>query len=201
MNIRVDLNTPISDGMDLVFRSPVDCSQITGLVVYYKEGNNTCSKVFAFSDAHGTNVGDIDHLFAENVVVKVILDVTSGMAFVQNADTNAYIEKTFIKTINGKTPDENGNVEIEAGGLSDTAANLLVTILRNGVYSSDQSANITALENALGSSGGDEPVNPDIPDDPDEPVVVDNITVADGIMTIVSVGSAVNVADGVMTIS
>jgi hypothetical protein len=40
-------------------------------------------------------VGDIDHLFAENVVVKVILDVSTSMAFVQNADTNAYLEGRF----------------------------------------------------------------------------------------------------------
>ena len=91
MNIRVDLNTPIRDGMDVKFRSPVDCSQITGLIVCY----NGESKEFAFADAHGNNVGDIDHLFAENVVVKVILDVTTGMAFVQNADTNAYLEGRF----------------------------------------------------------------------------------------------------------
>ena len=91
MNIRVDLNTPIRDGMDVKFRSPVDCSQITGLIVCY----NGESKEFAFADAHGNNVGDIDHLFAENVVVKVILDFTTGMAFVQNADTNAYLEGRF----------------------------------------------------------------------------------------------------------
>ena len=91
MNIRVDLNTPITDGTEVVFRSPVDCSQVTGLIVYYNDG----SKEFAFADAHGNNVGDIDHLFAENVVVKVILDVTTGMAFVQNADTNAYLEGRF----------------------------------------------------------------------------------------------------------
>ena len=95
MNIRVDLNAPIKDGMEVVFRSPVDCSQITGLIVYYREDGKTSSKEFVLADAHGNNVGDIDHLFAENVVVKVILDVTSAMAFVQNADTNAYIEKTF----------------------------------------------------------------------------------------------------------
>lgn len=45
------------------------------------------------------------------------------------------------------------------GGLSTTAANLLLTILRNGVYSTDQSANITALAVALESGestgGGD----------------------------------------------
>lgn len=97
MNIRVDLNYPIKDGTEVVFRSPVDCSQITGLKVYYLEDGATKSQEFAFADAHGNNVGDIDHLFAENVVVKVILDVTSGMAFVQNADTNAYLEGRFAE--------------------------------------------------------------------------------------------------------
>lgn len=96
MNIRVDLNISIKDGTEVVFRSPVDCSQITGLIVYYigDDGNASC-KEFAFADSHGNNVGDIDHLFAENVAVKVILDVTTGMAFVQNADTNAYLEGRF----------------------------------------------------------------------------------------------------------
>ena len=115
MDIRVDLNTNIADGSEVVFRSPADCSQVTGLVIYHKHGKTE----FAFADAHGNNVGDIDHLFAENAVVKVILDVTAGMAFVQNADTNAYIERTFIKTVNGQAPDEAGNVEItilEGGG-------------------------------------------------------------------------------------
>lgn len=95
MNIRVDLNTAIYDGTEVVFRSPVDCSQITGLIVYYKNKGSTAFQEFALADAHGNNVGDIDHLFAENVVVKVILDVTTGMAFVQNADTNAYLESRF----------------------------------------------------------------------------------------------------------
>lgn len=92
-NIRVDLDYTLQDGAEIKFRSPVDCSQITGLIVYYPGADgNTVSKVFTLADAHGSNVGDIDHLFAEDVVVKVILDVTKGMAFVQNADTNAYLE-------------------------------------------------------------------------------------------------------------
>ncbi len=102
MNIRVDLNYPIKDGTEVVFRSPVDCSQVTGLKVYYDNGN--ASQEFVFADAHGNNVGDIDHLFAENVAVKVILDVTTGMAFVQNADTNAYLEGRF------------GDIEAALGG-------------------------------------------------------------------------------------
>ena len=99
MNIRVDLDIPIKDGTEIVFRSPVDCSQITGLIVYYQDGGNTSSKVFAFADAHGNNVGNIDNLFAENVVVKVILDLNTSMAFVQNADTNAYLEERLAKAL------------------------------------------------------------------------------------------------------
>lgn len=45
---------------------------------------------------------------------------------------------------------------INTDGISATARNLLITILRNGVYSSDQKANITDLETALG--GSDAPV-------------------------------------------
>jgi hypothetical protein len=95
MNIRVDLQHNIYDGTEVVFRSPVDCSQVTGLIVYYPENGVTTSREFAFTDAHGNNVGDIDHLFGEDVVVKVILDLTASKAFVQNADTNAYLEGRF----------------------------------------------------------------------------------------------------------
>lgn len=113
-NIRVDVNYTIKDGSKIAFRSPVDCSAITGLVVYYPAEDGTAtSREFVLSDAHGHDVGNIDHLFAENVIVKVILDVTAGMAYVQNADTNAYIEQTFIKTVNGVTPDKNGNVDLD----------------------------------------------------------------------------------------
>lgn len=122
MNIRVDLTTPITDGTEVVFRSPVDCSQITGLIVYY-DGD---SKEFALADAHGNNVGDIDHLFAENVVVKVILDVTHSMAYVQNADTNAYLEGRF-KELESK---------IDQGG---GGASLTVTVTEDtdGAYTAD----------------------------------------------------------------
>ena len=132
-NIRVDVGYTIKDGNSIAFRSPVDCSQITGLIVYYpgEDGNET-SKVFSLADAHGNNVGDIDHLFAENVLVKVILDVSSSMAFVQNADTNAYIERTFIKTVNGAKPDENGNVDV-TGGINFETDNTL--ILKDGILS------------------------------------------------------------------
>lgn len=127
MNIRVDLNTPIFDGAEVVFRSPVDCSQITGLILYYPDNGNTVSKEFAFADAHGNNVGDIDHLFAENVVVKVILDVTTSMAFVQNADTNAYLESRF----DGVTPDDS-KVSSKAWSSKNTIDKLCPTFTERG---------------------------------------------------------------------
>ena len=134
MNIRVDMNKPIRDGAEVVFRSPVDCSQITGLKVYY----NGESKVFALADAHGNNVGDIDHLFAENVVVKVILDVVHAMAYVQNADTNAYLEGRIngvdLTKLHNLTPEEQAmvraNIGVTTGGSGGTiSANIVDNML------------------------------------------------------------------------
>jgi hypothetical protein len=138
--ISVAVNFTVVDGSEIKFRSPAACSAITGLSVQYPdEFGVTTTKEFAFADAHGNNVGDIDHLFAENAVVKVILDVTKAMAFVQNADTNAYLESRIdgvdlslpqeltpeqraqiiqnigaINSINGITPDADGNIILEA---------------------------------------------------------------------------------------
>ena len=81
----------------------------------------------------------------------------------------------------------------QCGGLSTHAADLLITILRNGIYGSNQSANITALEAALKSDGSG--------DNSGDETVTDDITVFDGVVTIVSVGSAVSVSDGVLTIA
>lgn len=93
-NIKVTIDYPIANGLPITFKSPADCSQVTGLVVCYPEGDTHTSKEFQFADAHGNNVGDID-LFASNVLVKVILDVEASKAYVQNADTNAYLESRF----------------------------------------------------------------------------------------------------------
>lgn len=71
---------------------------------------------------------------------------------------DSFKDKEAVKSINGTKPDENGNVNIEvsSGGITDTARILLMTVLKNAVYTSDQSANLGALEEALKekSSGG-----------------------------------------------
>ena len=94
--IRIDTNYTISNGRALTFNAPADCSDITGLIVYYPDGGTIVSKDFAFVDSHGVNVGSgTISLFAKNAFVKVVLDVDKSKAYVQNADTNAYLESMF----------------------------------------------------------------------------------------------------------
>lgn len=81
-----------------------------------------------------------------------------------------------------------GNAD-QGSGLTDTAKNLLITILRNGVYSTDQSANITALQNALASE------EPDVPDIPDVPTVK-TYTITKELVNVKTNNSASSVNEG-----
>ncbi len=90
-NIKVELSHEIIDGQPVTFVAPCDCSEITGLKVIYPNG----SKEFTFRDAHGNDLTGIGNLFATGAYVKAILDVVNGHAYLQNADTNAYLEGRF----------------------------------------------------------------------------------------------------------
>ncbi len=97
-----------------------------------------------------------------------------------------------------------GNIEVSGGavsgvGLNSTAISLLIQILKECIYSSNVSGKIDALETALaqGGSGGSGSGGSD---DIGDSSTSDDITVTDGIMTIISVGSEISVTDGVMTI-
>ena len=106
--IRIDLSATIINGQALTFKAPADCSQITGLVVYYPEGNATTSKNFKFVDAHGVDVGSgTVSLFAKNALVKVVLDTDTGKAYIQNADTNDYLEGKLGERLVAPTPTKN----------------------------------------------------------------------------------------------
>jgi hypothetical protein len=95
------------------------------------------SKVFTFKDAHKNELTGIDNLFAAGAYVKVILDVNNASAYIQNADTNAYIERTFAKTVNGVTPDSTGNVEWLPTP-SEIGAGIDVKLLWEGSWKSDR---------------------------------------------------------------
>lgn len=85
-----------------------------------------------------------------------------------------------------------GENPVSGGGLSTTAANLLVEILRNGVYSADQSANITVLAEALTVTEPDTPDVPDVPDDPDAVIY----TVTNNLTNVVTSNAVTSVTEG-----
>ena len=116
MNVRVNLNYPIYDGAEIVFKAPCDASEVTGLIVYYPGDAGVVSSVFTFADAHANDLGHIDELFAAGAVVKVILDTDTGMAFVQNAATNAYLENKFKNMGGGTAEDKVVFIDCEIDG-------------------------------------------------------------------------------------
>ena len=89
--IKVLSKCELYDGMSITFRAPCDCTAVDGLKVYYNE----YSQSFSFRDAQGSDLAGLDGLFAEGAYIKAILDTGRGYAYLQNADTNSYIENNF----------------------------------------------------------------------------------------------------------
>jgi hypothetical protein len=73
---------------------------------------------------------------------------------------------SLVKTVNGVSPDENGDVAIGGDGFTSTEKSLMMDLLKNTAYTSDMSATISRLEK-LWSGSGDVPVEPDEPDEPE----------------------------------
>ncbi len=87
-NIQVKIEYPIKDGTSFTFHAPCDCNAVDGITVKHPHGKQN----FVFKDTHGNTLTGINNLFVEGSLVQVILDVTNGAAFLQNADTNGYLE-------------------------------------------------------------------------------------------------------------
>ena len=94
--IKLTLDHPLVDGESVTFKSPCDCNDITGLKVYYPvitdSTETSTSTVFGFKDAHRNNLTSIDNLFMTGAYIKVIHYITNNAAYIQNADTNGYLE-------------------------------------------------------------------------------------------------------------
>lgn len=91
-NIKLTFDHPIKDGEKFVFRAPCDCSEVEGIKACYPVDGVDKFRIFTFRDAHGNDLTGLGDLFAEGVCVSGVLDTVNGWAFIQNADTNAYIE-------------------------------------------------------------------------------------------------------------
>lgn len=94
--IKLEIDYPIQDGSTITFKAPCDSTDVTGIKVYYpnitESGVTTANKTFAFKDCHLNTVSSLGNLFTTGAYLKAILDVTNGYAFVQNQDTNGYLE-------------------------------------------------------------------------------------------------------------
>ena len=78
------------------------------------------------------------------------------------------------------------------GGMSSNAKELLIKILRNGMYTSDQSQNITDLATALETSEGGGSEEPDTPDEP----TLTTYTITSELVNVTSNNSATSVNEG-----
>lgn len=92
-NIKVNSLCPIYNGMPVTFKAPCDCTAVEGLIV----SNCENSYAFTFKDAHNNTLTGLGNLFAKGSLVKAILDTENGAAYLQNADTNRYLENNFCK--------------------------------------------------------------------------------------------------------
>lgn len=95
--------------------------------------------------------------------ISKLSDSKANKTYVDGEIAKAQLEGAGVDTSQFVTKDDLNN--LDSSGLNEDAKNLLITILRNAMYSTDQSENITLLDNALasGSSGEDEPTEPDTP--------------------------------------
>lgn len=115
--VKIVLDHPIIDGMMLKFKAPCGCTEVDGIRVYYPNGSgSTVKKEFTFRDAHCNNLINLSDLFAEGACVSVVVDTVNSYAYIQNADTNAYLEARFAAT----QPD----IGIKTVHLSDGKINL-----------------------------------------------------------------------------
>lgn len=98
-NIVVELDHKPYDGEDVKFVAPCDCSAVTGLKIKYPAGEAIEESVFTFSDSHCCDVTSVGNAFASGAYVKVMLDTNRMHAYIQNADTNTYVEEQMCKPI------------------------------------------------------------------------------------------------------
>lgn len=102
--IKITLSEPLLDGMDIKFQAPCDCTSITGLIVHYPtEDGDMGDKSFVFKDAHGNILTGLGNLFAKDAYVKVVVNVTDSVAYIQNADTNGYLESRLDSKMDSAT--------------------------------------------------------------------------------------------------
>ena len=152
-NIKIELGHPVIEGMPLSFRAPCNCTEVNGIKVTYPDGENTAFIVFSFADAHGNNLAGLGNLFTANAMVRVILDPSKAKAYIQNADTNKYLEgrfETIQKAASNAQSTANGAVTAAAN--AQNTANSAATAASNAQNTANGA--VTAAANAQSTANG-----------------------------------------------
>lgn len=151
MNVRIDLSHAPLDGETISFKAPCNASEVSGLIIYYpNEKNQTVSKEFTLNDANGNDIGLLDNIFAEGSIVKVIVDTDANNAFMQNSDTNAYLENKFASI----TPASIGALPLDERGKAIPSNSDLNDYKTPGKYYSYASSQSQTIKNAPSTNAG-----------------------------------------------
>ena len=96
--LHVDLTEPLRDGMAVKFKAPCDCTEVTGFTISYPNETGMYSgRAFSLLDAHRNRLTGVGNLFLKDAYVTVLIDTKNDVAYIQNADTNGYLEGEFEK--------------------------------------------------------------------------------------------------------
>jgi hypothetical protein len=72
---------PAVNGEEIIVQAPCNCSEVTGVQV-----NNV---IFPFYDAAGHNLSNVNGLFAEGSLIKIMLDTVKVRAYILNHGISA----------------------------------------------------------------------------------------------------------------
>lgn len=109
--IRVESKCEIYDGISITFKAPCNNTAVDGLNVYHKG----VSRSFTFRDAHGKNLAGVNNLFSAGTYVKAVLDTANNYAYLQNTDTNAYLEEILAEKLDANMGVENAGLYLKVG--------------------------------------------------------------------------------------
>lgn len=84
---KVERTAPAVHGEEITIQTPCDCTAVTGVQI--------AGVAYPFYDASGRSLADIDGLFANGSLIRVMIDTENTRAYILNADTNAYLEAKF----------------------------------------------------------------------------------------------------------
>lgn len=93
-SIEHSLNHPLRDGESIKFKANCSSSEATDLkIIYPTDDDGTLeTETFVFKDAHGNDLSRMADVFLAGAYVEVIIDTSEKAAFIQNGDTNGYLE-------------------------------------------------------------------------------------------------------------